>query len=304
MESPEKNGSERNPEAEAERLLEEILDNPANAFLHAHPKNMERINNADTSVQALAVAREIMFERDRRTFEFRALKEVEGVSFEDVRVEGIRSTIESIKANQEMIGEGGDAFVVIDRNEIRDLPPVICYKFAKQEATPRGRNPLEREAQLQGEVYDVAESLPDSRIGVPMPFYATEIGADKMIAMEKLPAKSVDDIFRGKGYLPEWLDIDVFCHELKLFLDELHSRGLFHRDMHVGNVMVRQSEEIPEDGKWGYVIDFGLSDHGFETMDPYRKEVAGQTFTYTDDYAIINQIKLGLKNVSVSSKGV
>ncbi|HEY0964276.1 MAG TPA: hypothetical protein VGE31_00590 [Candidatus Paceibacterota bacterium] len=297
MESLERsNTPDRDPEILAERELDELLDHPEHSFLKEHQRNYERIENAETAVEALAIAKELIFERDRRTFEFRALRQVPGVELEDVRVEGIRSTIESIKANQLLIGEGGDAFVVVDRNEIRELPPVICYKFNKAETTPRGRNPMDFEAEIHGEFYDLAREMESSKIAVPMPFYMTAVGADKMIAMEKLPAKSVDDIIHGMGTLPEWLDINEFCDQLELFLIECHKRHLYHRDMHPGNVMVRQGKEEPEDGKWGYVIDFGLSAHGIENMDPYKNEVAGSTFTYREDYAIVEEVRRLLVN--------
>jgi hypothetical protein len=296
MESTERAPSERNPEVEAERELEALLDNRDYAFLTAHSKNLDLIESAATGVEALAIAKRLIAERDRRTFEFRAIKPVEGITFEEVNVEGIRKTIESIKAGQVLIGEGQDAVVVIDKNEIRELPPVICYKFAKSEATPRGRNSMDVEAELHGEFFDVAKEMEDSHIGVPMPFYMTSIGVEKMIAMEKLSAKSVDDIIRGFGHIPEWFDIAEFCDELEKFLIAAHKRNLYHRDMHRGNVMIRQDIEPPEDGKWGYVIDFGLSHHGIEGMDPYKSEVAGYTFTYRDDYAIVERVRELLSN--------
>lgn len=283
-----------NPEVEAEQKLEALLDDPENAFLHEHKQHIERIEDADTAIEGLRIANEIIMKRLEATYKFRLLEPVEGVEVESFNLALIKETIDSIKTNQEKIGEGGDAIVVIDKSRVKELPPYLCYKFAKAEKTPRGRNPMTEEADLQGDFYEAANELSQYHIGVPKPFYTTELGHDKLIAMEKLPAKSVDDILLGSGSLPDWFDIDQFCDNLEHFLKELHDRGLYHRDMHVGNIMIRQSPEEPEDGKWGYMIDFGLSAHGVDNLEPYRKEVADMAFTYVNDNGIVAEARHAL----------
>jgi len=295
----------KNSEAEAEEKLDEILSDADFAFIGAHPKNMDRIDNAETAVEALAIARELISARAERTFTFTLSKAVEGVEAISVNVEGVKRIIESIKENQQKIGEGGDAYVVIDKNELKEFPPEICYKFAKKEETPRGRNSMSGEADIHGDFYTASLEVPELGIGVPSPLYSTEVGKDKILAMEKLPAKSVDDILRGMGTLRNWFDVDEFCDRLSAFLTQMHERGLYHRDMHVGNVMINQSAEMPEDGNWGYVIDFGLSSHGIEGMDPYKKEVAGTRFTYNDDHGIVEEVRQKLHGYQArNNKGV
>jgi len=274
-----------------EEKLDEILSDPDFAFIRAHNQNMERIDNAETAVEALAIARELISVRAERTFQFTLLRAVEGVETLSVNVEAVQRIIDSIKENQEQIGEGGDAYVVVDKNELREFPPEICYKFAKAEATPRGRNTMQAEAEIHGDFYAASLEVSELGIGVPLPMYTTEVGKDKVLAMEKLPAKSVDDILRGMGTLRDWFNVDEFCDRFEKFLIEMHKRGLYHRDMHVGNIMLSQAAEMPEDGVWGYMIDFGLSSHGVEGMDPYKKEVAGTRFTYNDDNGIVSEVR-------------
>ena len=151
---------------------------------------------------------------------------------------------------------------------------------------------MRAEVAIHADFYDFAQEVREGGIGVPVPYYATELGHDKLMAMEKLPAHSVDDVLRGvAGVVPEWLDIDLFCEKIHTFLDQAHERGMYHRDMHPGNIMIRQSLEEPEDGIWGYIIDFGLSGYGNENLDPYKKEVAGTVFTYNNDHAIIPSVR-------------
>lgn len=285
----------RQLQKDAAAELDRLLELPENSFLTQIQRNQDEIFNTPTAVEALAVATQKIEQRLERTFKFQLMRPVEGVDQMTVNHIGIKEVIDNIKANQTLIGEGEDAFVVIDKNEIKEFPPEVCYKFSKKETTARGRNSTSQEADIHSRFYDVSLQLSTSKIGVPMPFYATEIAGDQMIAMEKLPAKSVDDILRSKGRLPEWLDIDAFCEELTNFLKSLHEHNLFHRDMHTGNIMISQSLE-PSD-KWGYVIDFGLSGSGIDGMEPYRKEEAGKIFTYNDDCAIIKSVKIELNRL-------
>jgi tRNA A-37 threonylcarbamoyl transferase component Bud32 len=146
---------------------------------------------------------------------------------------------------------------------------------------------------MQDEFYQVAQEH-SGRIGVPMPFYAVEIASHKVLAMEKLNAASIDDILGGKALLPEWIDVDELYNELKSMVGSFHDKGLFHRDMHFGNIMISQSRDAQNAEKLGYIIDFGLSAHASEEMEPYRKESAGSTFTYNNDYVILEEARIQL----------
>lgn len=284
-------------ELEAEQELQSLLDDPDNAFLTEVITNNEVIENSSSAVEALAYAKKKIMERLSRTTEFQSISVIEGITLLEVDFVAMKRTVDTILSNQLEIGRGGDAFVVIDKNEIRTLPPEICYKFSLTESTPRGRNSTKQEAEIQGRFYEVAKELKDAKIGVPIPFYSLEISNKKMIAMEKLPAKSIDDILRGRGYLPSWFDIDSFVSEIEKMLTHLHKAGLYHRDMHFGNIMITQVEELSPDGKWGYIIDFGLSGHQEEERYAYEKQVAGSTFTYEPDYGILPEVKRELQRL-------
>jgi len=277
-------------EKEAENMLHVLLQDPDNKFLLEIPKNREIVEEADSAIDALAYAEHQIYDRKHRTFRFENLISVEGVTPHSVDYDGMISTVERIMRGAREIGRGGDAFVVIDRNEMRSLPPEVCYKVALKERTPRGRNSISEEAEIQGKFYDVmqSEKLP---IGVPIPFYTLSIAEKKIIAMEKLHAASVDDVLRGRGELPVWFEVDSFCDALTKTIEKFHAHNLFHRDMHFGNVMITQGERPKADEKIGYIIDFGLSGSGIEDMDPYKKEVAGSLFTYDNDYGIVEKVR-------------
>lgn len=290
-------------ESQADEKLEALLSDPANKFLRENPANNERIENAESAKEALALAQDLIRRRIESSTTFRGLKTIEGIEMSDLSPEGLQSTVETVWQNRQKIGEGGDAIVVIFKNEIRSIPPEICYKFAIAEKTPRGRNPIQEEAELHEQFYDIA-SQSESKIGVPVPFYSLEIGDKKLIAMEKLPAASIDDILHSKGIIPPWFDPDEFCTELRALLDQFHENHLYHRDMHFGNIMITQKLKLEEGDKQGYIIDFGLSGRAEIDEYAYRKEMAGYTFTYSDDYGTIGEVNRALKARIASNRGV
>lgn len=277
----------------AEHELEQLLADADNAFLFEIERNRVAIEEASSAREALAFARDKIAERMRRTLSLQSISPIEGITLGEVNYEGIKDMVDTIMRNALQIGDGSDAYVIVDRCEIRELPPEICYKIAKKEELKRGRNSLNAEARMQGMFHDVAARHPHSSIGIPAPFYALEIGTTQLIAMEKLNAKSVNDIINGKGFLPEWFDPEEFYKELKSMFAWLHKHDLYHRDMHDGNVMISQSKTKGK--KIGYIVDFGLSAHVEGGLDAYEKKVGIDTFTYDDDYGIIEKLKMALK---------
>lgn len=298
-----KKTSESNPnhktEADLERTATEKLDNllndPEYSFLHIQT-NLEAIDNADSEVEALKIANELIQRRETQTMVLKVYDEngspTESVQSEAFKYLGLRRTLTELNEHAQEIGKGGDATVIVATTESVDGTYDICYKFSKEAETPRGRNDMDQETQFQNKFQTVVNEIPDNSIGVPKAYYYTEIGNQKFIAMEKLQAKSVDDLRHGLGTIPDWVTerhIDHFIQDLLHTIDTCHKSGLYHRDMHLGNIMFTQSPT--ETDKLGYIIDFGLSGHGHEGFDPYRKETNTETFTYKDDYGRIHKVK-------------
>lgn len=289
--------AEKNPEEKAELQLQQLLDNPDNAFLSAIPSNLQSIEDAETATLALLIAEQKIEERNSRVF---AMKVPEGVESEQLSYKGMRRALRMINESAQQIGMGGDAFVVVSKVETLDGVSEVCYKFSKAAETPRGRNVMDQEMDIHSQFYELLSPLEELQIGVPKPLYYCEMANQKFIAMEKLPARSVDDLLRGFGSLPDWFDddcVDVFCDELTKTLDVCHANGLYHRDLHMGNIMVAQAKTREDAPKLGYIIDFGLSSRGIDGMEPYKKEAQGRVFTYADDYGRIKHIGSELKKL-------
>ena len=271
--------------------LDELLEDPENAFLFEHDVNRIAIEEAPTALEALKIANDLIDKRLEATFKLSVLGNVEGVEPISINIEGVRKVLESIQANQEKIGEGGDAIVVIHKEESELFGAEICYKIAKAKAQMEGRNPTLVEAEVQEEFFREMQEYTDLCIRAPEPLYAIKYGKYEMIGMEVLQAVSVKDIVNGKGYISSWFNVDAFCDQLQELLNRLHSNHKYHRDLHRGNIMIHQSETEPEDGKWGYVIDFGYSGYAILGSDPYKRDVGDKTFTFLKDDDIVSNLR-------------
>ena len=294
-ERPQQNIPEVDLEKKAAITLDSLLSDPEYNFLHL-AQNIEKIENAESEQAALQIAKTLIERRESTTMVVKVYSEV-GEATEDVedgafRYKGLRRTLTELKEHAHEIGKGNDAFVLVATTESVDGSYDICYKFSKEPETPRGRNSMDVETELQNEFQNIINTIPDNSIAVPEAYYYTQIGNQKFVAMEKLQAKSIDDLRRGLGSLPAWVTerhIDQFIQDLISAIDTCHQEGLYHRDMHLGNIMFTQSPS--ETDKLGYIIDFGLSGRGQEGLDPYRKETNTEIFTYKDDYGRIKKVK-------------
>jgi tRNA A-37 threonylcarbamoyl transferase component Bud32 len=285
-------------EDDAENMLQQLLALPEHAFLTEVRQNRDTIENANSFAEALAFAQRRIRERLEATLSAHRATygHIESVQ---VHAGAIIEVFTEMMRHTTTIGEGADGRVVIDSREEYLLNPEVCYKLALTETVKRGRNSMIEELEMQCAFYEAAEAYADKRIGVPEPYYEVDMGNAHMIVMEKLHARSIDDLLRGFGGLPDGFDVDQFCDALRAFLTEMHKQHLYHRDLHYGNIMITQKVATLEDAEqpMGYVIDFGLSSRGFEGMDPYKRDLAGVVFTYDDDYGRIEGVRMTLKNL-------
>ncbi|MES2749054.1 MAG: AarF/UbiB family protein [Patescibacteria group bacterium] len=289
-----KPASNKMTERQAEEKLDEILSNPEYSFLVTIPKNVEIINEAATAIEALHFVNSKIEERERRTFVLKKIEDVEGVEQGEISFQGFKKVFNRILNNKQSIGEGGDAFVYIAESELTNGTTALCYKFAKQIGKNLGRNSLEQELDLHVDFYKALKNF-DSSVKVPEPYYYCEFTSHKMIAMERLKARSVDDLLRGFGSMPAWVTeetVNTFCADIKKSLDYCHAKGLYHRDLHLGNLMFTQSPTPTP--ILGYIIDFGVSAVGQEGLEPYKSSDSRGTFTYADDYGRIEEVRSSL----------
>lgn len=172
---------------------------------------------------------------------------------------------EIIEKEEKMLGEGRSAGVYEDTENKN-----VCYKSLKlnpeknivKTPSPQIVNSVSKEAELLNLANSIAED-----VEVPRPYQDVEAifkaknGKEESfqaIAMERLNAVSLKDILEGKAEFPmKFIEKEGgqflydFFKKIDNFLEKIHERNLYHRDMHAGNVMINL-----ETGKPG-VIDFG-----------------------------------------------
>ena len=112
-----------------------------------------------------------------------------------------------------------------------------------------------------------------------------------ILMMEEIQGHSLKEILDSKGeiLLPKEFDQERFFTHLEDFIQNyMHARGIFHRDLHEGNIMVDEATGEP------VVIDFGLSMKKYLTdEDPYKTEPNsfGEVFTFKNDISQIALLK-------------
>lgn len=114
-----------------------------------------------------------------------------------------------------------------------------------------------------------------------------------VLVMERLNAVSVKDVVEMRASLPESFDMNSFFKKLSVFLKKMHDRGIYHRDLHEGNIMIDVTTGNP------YVIDFGSSKKQyFSEENPYVEvdDIRRNKRYFTDDMEWLKKVKRTLES--------
>jgi len=187
----------------------------------------------------------------------------------------------------------------------RDPLNGYCYKVVTRQMEALLK--VEDEAQFLLELQSLK-----SEVKVPNPLFSLEatvkdevngkLKNKSILCMETLNGTTLKDIFDRKKELPENFDIIKFCSALGSFIKTMNEEyGIYHRDLHEGNVMIDNETGMP------CVFDFGLSKKKVLTdEDPYKTEVdiRNQIFTFQKDQEQVIKLENRLKDFYVSKKGI
>ncbi|MCX6800191.1 MAG: AarF/UbiB family protein [Candidatus Falkowbacteria bacterium] len=157
--------------------------------------------------------------------------------------------IKQIKEGGRELGRG-QAGIVYAHDKFND-----CVKFVYSLNAYKRSNTIENELRIQRLLMDLEVN------GVRCPEimnYFTE-GKFHVIQMEKLNAVSLKDIGEGRADLPASFHLEQFFIDLKAYIDAMNAIGIFHQDLHEGNIMIDIETGKPR------VIDFGKSCVASET---------------------------------------
>jgi len=205
----------------------------------------------------------------------------------------IEKLLEEIKNK---IGEGSTAFVYfLDSNE------EICLKILKQkkDITADFNNDVQREV----EIMNILDNLDDS-VRAPKPYITAEYYKDeedeegiKFILMERIHGYSIRDILEGKGSLPPGFSIDSFRKNISNYIEKMHERNVYHRDLSEANIMIDKNT-----GDF-FVIDFGASAVSWGDENPYIQERGSKKPTIlTQDENNLTQVCLSIREHILTNK--
>lgn len=166
---------------------------------------------------------------------------------------------ESLEDLTKSLGQGNTADV-----RFLELDNLVCLKiYKKSEQVPDGIYYVSPEKER--EFLENLQNL-DTKVRVPKIYASFEIDQmgelHRFIMMEALNAVSVDDVLQNRATLPKDFDWISFEKDLLDFAEKIHERGIYHRDLHEGNIM------IDKDTLQAYVIDFGASSEFWGSIEP------------------------------------
>jgi serine/threonine protein kinase len=205
----------------------------------------------------------------------------------------IEKLLEEVKNK---IGEGSTAYVFfLDSNE------EICLKILKQEKdiTADFHNSVEREV----DIMNILNNLDDD-VRIPRPYITAEYFKDeddkdgiKFIIMERIQGNSIRDILEGNGSLPKDFSINIFREKISTYIEKMHKKNIYHRDLSEANIMIDENTGDP------YVIDFGASVESIGEDNPYIQNSGSKGYIkYTEDEANLTAVCNSIRNYILTNK--
>jgi tRNA A-37 threonylcarbamoyl transferase component Bud32 len=192
---------------------------------------------------------------------------------EDIDPEELLACVQSLEKRSEQIGWGknADILAVGDKNY-----RMLCAKKLKPKPYLIDNRP-EEEFKYQEMVRE---------LGVRTPFSIAMIRnietKEEYIIMERIMGVSVGDVVKNNAPIPEAYNHELFFEKLERDLKKMHEDGIYHRDLHVGNVM------IDENGN-PVIIDFGSATIAFSgDEDKYVQTQVKKYNSFTDRYEVVS----------------
>jgi tRNA A-37 threonylcarbamoyl transferase component Bud32 len=150
------------------------------------------------------------------------------------------------------LGSGGMAEVVLARDERLERPVALKLLSSELADDPEFRERFVREARI-------AAALEHPNV---VPIYdAGEIEGLLFIAMRYIVGRDLREVLSERPVVPEQMCWIVSC--VARALDAAHEKGLVHRDVKPGNVLI--GEDRPANFTPVFLTDFGVAWHAFAT---------------------------------------
>ena len=202
--------------------------------------------------------------------------------------EDIEECILKVELHVNPIGEGNNANIYIPEDEsLRS----VCIKKGKEKQMMIF-NSIDDECEFQ-------KVCKNSGIRTPLTLLSFSSNEkEDYLVMERINGNSVKEILKNTNLMPEKFNYQTFCNSLNEQIDRIHRIGIYHRDLHPGNIMIDE-EGLP------VIIDFGTavkgsgSDNTYEdTVQMYNHKKGNYEYInniFSDDLIMIKNIRSELK---------
>jgi tRNA A-37 threonylcarbamoyl transferase component Bud32 len=157
------------------------------------------------------------------------------------------------------------------------------------------QNDLLSEASHQADLHAFVKGYPEFGVGVPEVFYCATASNARVIAMQKVPGASIENIISEKMAIPADFDLESLKENLLDFVHELNETGFHHNDLREGNIMI-DFDAAPGQPR-AYIIDTG------NAKRVYWKSEEEHKFDKSLDPAMLMKAFESLRNYKIRNKG-
>jgi serine/threonine protein kinase len=207
--------------------------------------------------------------------------------YSEAVTEHIRQCVEKILRSRRMdnfLGNGASAEVyAIDNTDNADGTRFCCKFIVNQQRYSEGNTVYQ-----EGDFLQQLSGFSIQEVRSPE-FVKCFSGGDLVaIVMERLEAVDLQRVIEGLDNFPEKFDIGDYFRRLRVYISELHAKGIFHQDLYTRNLMVDRETGMPR------VIDFGKAHyHSFsDGADDLRKKDLAQiehSYSKVKEFLLVNE---------------
>lgn len=186
------------------------------------------------------------------------------------------------------IGEGQTAKVATSK-----IDDSFCYKSITDPKKYSEGNSVKKEMEFLDEL--TSDEIKKTGVIVPRPYYYQMGPQAHVCVMERLDLTKVAEIVDGLKPLPQNFNFESFFHSLNNFISTMHSKGIYHRDLHGGNVLIDNKTGAP------CVLDFGSAKKGsLNNENEVYQEIdstTGKTTKFVEDEVMIKKHEREIKKI-------
>ena len=207
---------------------------------------------------------------------------------ESKEVDNLVECISTLELSAKEIGQGRNAVVYAAEGTVYEN---VCLKRIRNKPEVLA-NTIDEEHKFQIEAKNVG-------VRTPLSLVSLETQNGIYLIMERVNGPTAAAVASDPRLAPENFNYSEFCKALDAEIQKLHTAGIYHRDLHGGNVMIDANDGLP------WIIDYGTAVHGTggemtydeyaSVYDPVSGRYEQRQRFYRDDLESVRKIKANLR---------